>query len=280
MQANIELHSKLAEHYQSCEPHFRQENVSKVKSRFEGVITSVPGYNNSTAKMLDLGCGTGFMINVARDLVSEIDGVDITQAMLDRVDTQSGRARIKLHNSDTGTFPVRKGDYDVVTAYSFLHHLFDIKPTLNTAYAALKEDGKFYVDLEPNYFFWESINALKRDGNYDPIVKREIEAVTYKDEDIEKQFGLPAQVFNQAEYMKNILGGFKEEEILKDFHFAGFKKVELFYHWFLGQGTLINDDTLDKEKRFESANIMHNYLTKALPITKHLFKYFGIVAQK
>ena len=47
-----------------------------------------------------------------------------------------------------------------------------------------------------------------------PIVrKREIEMVTYKDEDIEKNFGVDKDVFNAAEYGKNIKGGFRAEEL-------------------------------------------------------------------
>jgi hypothetical protein len=38
--------------------------------------------------------------------------------------------------------------------------------------------------------------------------------VTYKDEDIEKNFGVSKDVFNTAEFGKNITGGFKEEELL------------------------------------------------------------------
>ena len=88
---------------------------------------------------------------------------------------------------------------------------FDVKPTIETAFKALKTGGVFYADLDPNFYFWDQIDQLQRDGSYHSIVKREIEMVTYKDEDILNKFGVPCETFNDAEYGKNRLGGFKEE---------------------------------------------------------------------
>ena len=274
IKANIALHTKLSSEYNTCEPHFRPENIEKVESRFKKAANL-----GGTGRMLDLGCGTGFMINIGKKYMRHIDGVDVTQAMMDRVD-KSGNAEIRLHNHDTGSFPVEAGSYDVVTAYSFLHHLYDVEPTLKTAATALKKGGVFYNDLDPNYYFWESVNKLDRKGNYHPMVKREIEMVTFKDEDIEKNFGVEKEVFNNAEYGKNIMGGFREEEITEKLIKAGFNKVEFFYHWYLGQGPLINNEAYSKEERFKYAEVMDEVLQNALPISRNLFKYIGFYAVK
>ena len=274
VEANIAVHTKISAHYNTCEPHFRPENVGKVEEILKAIFDQT-----NAKKMLDLGCGTGFLINIAKKYLTEIDGVDVTQAMMDKVD-KSGNAKITLHNHDTGSFPVKENYYDVVTGYSFLHHLYDITPTLSTAFKGLKSGGKFYADLDPNYYYWESVNHLKRDGNYDPIVKREIEMVTYKDEDIEKTFGVSKDTFNHAEYSKNIVGGFKEEELYEKLTKVGFKKITFFYYWYLGQASLINDESRDVKARFEFAEVMNQTLQKSLPISRNLFKYIGFIATK
>lgn len=274
IEANIALHSRMSDDYSTCEPHFRPENIQKVEDKLKPVIEAT-----NAKRLLDLGCGTGFMINIAKKYVQEIHGVDVTQAMMDKVD-KSGNATIVLHNHDTGSFPVDEGSFDVVTGYSFLHHLYDVVPTLQTAYKALRSGGQFYADLDPNYYFWEGVNQLDRNGQYDGIVKREIEMVTYKDEDIEKNFGVDRDVFNQAEFGKNIKGGFREEELVAALKNIGFKEVQFFYHWFIGQGKLINDESMDKTARFAHAEVMHDYLLKAMPLTRNLFKYVGFVATK
>lgn len=274
IEANIALHSRMSDDYSTCEPHFRPENIQKVEDKLKPVIEAT-----NAKRLLDLGCGTGFMINIAKKYVQEIHGVDVTQAMMDKVD-KSGNATIVLHNHDTGSFPVEEGSFDVVTGYSFLHHLYDVVPTLQTAYKALRKGGQFYADLDPNYYFWEGVNQLDRNGQYDGIVKREIEMVTYKDEDIEKNFGVDKDVFNQAEFGKNIKGGFREEELVAALKNIGFTDVQFFYHWFIGQGKLINDESMDRTARFAHAEVMHDYLLKAMPLTRNLFKYVGFVATK
>ena len=274
IKANIALHSKMADDYSTCEPHFRSENVNKVEKKLKIIFEEL-----KAERLLDLGCGTGFIINIAKKYVKQIDGVDVTQAMMDKVD-KTGSAVITLYNHDTGSFPAKPSFYDVVTGYSFLHHLYDINPTLKTAYTALKPGGKLYCDLDPNYYYWESIHKLDRNSNYDPIVKREIEMVTYKDEDIEKNFGVSKDVFNTAEFGKNIAGGFKEEELVAQLKEVGFSDITVFYYWFLGQASLINDNWGTKEERLKYADVMDSVLQRSLPVSRNLYKYMGFIATK
>jgi len=274
IKANIALHSKMADDYSTCEPHFRPENINKVEKKLKVIFEEL-----KAERLLDLGCGTGFIINIAKKYLKQIDGVDVTQAMMDKVD-KTGSAIINLHNHDTGNFPAKPSSYDVVTGYSFLHHLYDINPTLKTAYTALKSGGKLYCDLDPNYYYWESIRKLDRSGNYDPIVKREIEMVTYKDEDIEKNFGVSKDVFNTAEFGKTITGGFKEEELIAQLKEVGFSHVTVFYYWFLGQASLINDSWGTKEERLKYADVMDSVLQRSLPVSRNLYKYMGFIATK
>jgi ubiquinone/menaquinone biosynthesis C-methylase UbiE len=272
--ANIEVHSKLAEHYKTCEPHFRPENVEKVTERF-AVVARETGAEN----VLDLGCGTGFMIDIAKPFVRRIVGVDVTQAMLDRIDL-SGPATIEIINHDTGSFPVDEAAFQVVTAYSFLHHLADIIPTLSTAARALVPGGQFYADLDPNFYFWQSIGALEREGDYDPVIRREIEGVTFKDEEIETKFGVSREIFNHAEFGKDLAGGFKEEDLEKQLLAAGFSRVNFHYHWFLGEASVINSDLAPKQELLARARFINDALQHALPVSRNLFKYIGFVATR
>jgi SAM-dependent methyltransferase len=274
IEANITVHSKLAAHYQTCEPHFRPENVAKVESRLAALAKET-----QAEKLLDLGCGTGFMINIAKRHVRHIVGVDVTQPMLDRVD-RSGPAIIELVNRDTGSYDAAPGTFELVTAYSFLHHLAELGPTFRTAARALAVGGKFYADLDPNFYFWESIDGLERGGDYHPLVRREIEAVTFKDEEIEVKFGVSREVFNHAEFGKDIAGGFKESVLRSALLEAGFSGVEVHYHWFLGEGFLINSGTQPREELQAQAAMVNEALQRALPASRNLFKYLGFVATK
>lgn len=274
VRANQLLHTALAHSYNASEPHFRPENVAHVESRLRTVLS-----DTDAKRMLDLGCGTGFLIHLAKPYVALIDGVDVTQAMLEQVD-MSGPAEIRLHLSDTGTFPVEPAAYDVVTAYSFLHHLYDVGPTLRTAARALRPGGKFYADLEPNYYFWEAVKALDPKGPYDPIVTREIQSVTEKDEEIQSRFHVDKDIFNTAEYNKNITGGFREETLVALLKEAGFEHVDISYYWFLGQASVVSQPGRSVERRLDDASLFAGALVKGLPLTRAIFKYVGFVATR
>ena len=104
--------------------------------------------------------------------------------------------------------------------------------------------------------------------------------VTYKDEDIEKNFGVSKDVFNTAEFGKNIAGGFKEEELVGQLKEVGFNDITVFYYWFLGQASLINDSWGTKEERLKYADVMDSVLQRSLPVSRNLYKYMGFIATK
>lgn len=272
--ANIAVHTRMADDYNTGEPHFRPENLKAV----EGKLLKV-AEKTGAGKLLDLGCGTGFMIQIAKAHFKEIVGVDVTPAMLAKVD-KTGPCAITLMESDAGDLEVADGTFDMVTSYAFLHHLYDVPSVMRSAARALKPGGVYYADLDPNWYFWDGVSQLDREGEYDPIVKREIEAVSYKDEEIQEQFGVDCEVFNHAEYSKAIGGGFREEVLQEQLLAAGFSKVEVFYNWFIGQGALINDQRYGVEERFTYAAVMDEWLQRALPVSRNLYKYLGFYATK
>ncbi|MFY2561412.1 class I SAM-dependent DNA methyltransferase [Corallococcus terminator] len=272
--ANIEVHSRLAAIYETTEPHFRPENVSFVEGKLRELSSRV-----QARRLLDLGCGTGFIIRIARQFIPEIHGVDVTAAMLAQVD-RSGPATIHLHQHDTGTYPVEPGTFDMVTAYSFLHHLYDVAPTLRTAAKALRSGGCFYADLDPNFYFWQQIEGLERTGDYAPVVRREIEAVAHKDEEMQRTYGINAEVFSHAEYGKDFLGGFREEVLREQLLEAGFARVDFHYYWFLGQASLVNAPGTSTEERLRNAALVEETLRAAMPLSRPLYKYVGFTAVK
>jgi ubiquinone/menaquinone biosynthesis C-methylase UbiE len=274
IQANIELFSKSSFEYELTEPQYRPENLKRVQDLLKKEIDQL-----SVKRVLDLGCGTGFIINLIKEHVEEIVGVDVTQVMLDRVD-KTGRAKIELVCSDTGTYPVAEETFDMVTAHSFLHHLYDIKSTVNTAAKALKTGGVFVNELDPNYYFWESVSKLDQTKSYSPLLNREILAVHHVDDNLDHTYGVDINVFNKAEYGKNIKGGFKEEELIAILLEAGFSNVDIKYHWFLGESMIVNNSGFDKEINLLNAKQFDEVLKNTLPLSRHLYKYIGFVATK
>jgi len=266
--ANIEVHTKMADSYND-EPHFKQENQDKVKLILEKLQSKT-----NAKKLVDVGCGTGFILNLAKDLFDELHGVDITQAMLDKVDTSSGN--ITLHNSKAETLPFDDVSFDIATSYAFLHHLEDYTLVLKEVHRILKEGAIYYIDLDPNKHFWKEMDALEKSNttNYTPMVQKEIDSVLHTDDKVMEEFGISPEVFNSAEYTKSILGGIDPEELCKIALDLGYSKADYEYVWYLGQGSIMH------EHSFEEAEAIDNYLQSIIPLSKHLYKYVKIVLVK
>lgn len=273
MEANIAVHGKVAGAYNKDEPQYRPENLARVEKILAGLIARV-----GAKRLLDIGCGTGFVIDLVRSKVEEIHGVDVTQAMLDRVD-KSGPAKITLSCGDAATFDPGPKPYDMVTSYSVLHHLYDVEPTMRTAFKALRPGGIYYTDLEPNRAFWKELIPLKADDPlFHPIVKAEI--VKMQEHEIAEDIGVDRETLDLAEYGKNIAGGFDETDLRAKLARAGFSKVEVTYHWFVGQGAIINAPGTDKPTQVALAAQMDEALHRALPLSRPMYKYLGFVATK
>ncbi|GAC1620002.1 MAG: hypothetical protein NVS4B13_11690 [Candidatus Elarobacter sp.] len=265
IRANIEVHTRMASTYQTNEPHFRPENRAKVRGVLQTLAQRAGG-----RRLLDVGCGTGFVIDLVRDLFERIDGVDVTPAMLERVDRSGGH--VHLHEANAEALPFADATFDMATSYAFMHHVADHAAILREVRRVLRPGGLFYVDLEPNKLFWESVNGLeRRGGDYSDIVEREIHSVLHTDDAVEDEFGISAQTFRDAEPIKSVLGGFDPDEFAADARAAGFSAVEVTPEWYLGQGAVLHGQSQ------ADAAIVEAYLRRALPATAHLFKYLRFV---
>ncbi len=270
IEANIQVHTRMAASYNSSEPHYRPENRAKVRAKLDDMRRRF-----GRGRLLDLGCGTGFIIDLARDMFDAVDGVDVTQAMLDRVDLSSGN--VKVHRCAAEALPFGDASFDVVSAYAFVHHLKDYSNALREAFRVLKPGGGCYIDLEPNRLFWQAMVRLEQAagaGDYSDIVRREIDAVLHRDDGVQQEFGIDKEVFNRAEYTKAVLGGIDPWQFRDQCLRLGFRSCEISFEWFLGQGAVMH------QQSFQAAATVEAYLRRILPLTADCFKYLQFVLTK
>ena len=264
--ANIEYHTKMAATYDADQPHFRPENVDRVRA----LLTDMAAQAGREA-LLDLGCGTGFIPRVAEGLFERVVGVDITPAMLEQVPAVAATG---LTIADAAHLPFPDNSFNLCTAYSFLHHLSEIEPVLCELYRCLRPGGILYCDQDPNYYFFQRIHSLPAGESYDPILTREIQVIKGAEAEHGAKYGLAARVTRLAEYQKLIGGGMRPEEVVETLRQIGFRRASVTYQWYLGQGKLLHNLSA------EIAALVEEHLRRCLPLSRDLFKYFSIVAVK
>jgi ubiquinone/menaquinone biosynthesis C-methylase UbiE len=272
--ANIRYHTKLAETYDKTQPNFNPENVIQVTKRIEQYAKTTSG-----KRLLDLGCGTGFVLSLAHPYFEELVGIDITPAMLDCAADKYKQEKvnnIKLIEASSDELPFSDSYFDVVTGYGFLHHLPSLLPTFKETYRVLADGGIFYSDLDPNYYFWETMKSLPTDAKgISELLETERKSVCDMVEGVQTIVGndLDCETIEMAEYLKS-QGGFKEETVIEQLGEAGFKDINYEYTWYWQEGMVIRALSLEAALYFE------NHLRAALPLTRGFFKYVRIVAIK
>lgn len=93
-------------------------------------------------RVLDLGCGTGALTQLALDALpfARITGVDLSPAMVDTARERLG-GRVRLFEADAEHLPFSEGSFDAVLANDVFHHLPDGPRASFEAWRVLSRDG-------------------------------------------------------------------------------------------------------------------------------------------
>lgn len=276
LKANQIVHSSLLETGEYLRsPHFRPENQARVSEILAELADRTPS-RRADRRLLDIGCGTGFVLSLALPFFDELHGIDITSEMLEAVDTSSGRITVKTAQAEK--IPYEDLSFDMVTAYSFLDHLLDYKPVFDEAHRVLRSGGIFYSDLNPSRHFALMLNGIEESQEgvltLPQSIVRELEGVLHNGGYYADNFGIDAATLQLAEPIKTDQLGFDADEVCAYASSIGFSEVRCEYAWFLGQSQLSNSESSIEIDSVEA------YLQMLLPATRDLFKYLRFVFTK
>ena len=108
---------------------------------------------NKNAKVLDLGCGTGYLFLRFLRRGFDVTGLDISSEMI-RVlknsvsDSEKKRAHLEVGDVEE-FFERNQEEFDLVVFSAVLHHLFDYETILKKACQRLKAGTKILIFFEP-----------------------------------------------------------------------------------------------------------------------------------
>lgn len=100
-------------------------------------------------RLLDLGCGTGWAVRYAVDLVherGEFYGIDISPKMIDKAEaSSSGFKNIHFSVTSAEQLPFDDDFFDFVICSNSFHHYFDPDRVLSEVRRILKPAGRIYI---------------------------------------------------------------------------------------------------------------------------------------
>jgi ubiquinone/menaquinone biosynthesis C-methylase UbiE len=97
-------------------------------------------------QVLDLGCGTGVLTKALAALGHEVTGVDISQAMLDKIDTTCASGSITLRQGDVYALPFADASFEGVITRWVVPHFRDWPTILKEAGRVLRPGGVMVFD--------------------------------------------------------------------------------------------------------------------------------------
>lgn len=132
------------------------------------------------SKVIDLGCGAGFLTNALAAAGHEVTGVDLSKGSLEMAQKNSPATYIE---ADVTAVPLTSHTFDVVCAMDLLEHVPDPKKVVQEAARLLKPGGLFFFHTFNRTFMswllvikgvdWFVKNAPKNMHVYNLFIKPE-----------------------------------------------------------------------------------------------------------
>ncbi len=137
-----EHYASRAQAYVTSRTHSTGEDLDELEAFLRG---------QSTARVLDLGCGGGHVSYRAAQHVRHVVACDVTESMLAVVSeqaTQRGLPNISTRKAAAEQLPFADGEFDVVLCRFSAHHWLDLTAGLREARRVLKPSGRaMFIDV-------------------------------------------------------------------------------------------------------------------------------------
>lgn len=97
-------------------------------------------------RLMDIGCGTGALLDRAKKLGFDVEGIEICEQLSKDTSKQVG---CTVHNNFLAHLPFPEESFDVITMYDLIEHLQDPVSDVKIVYNLLKTGGILFI-LCPN----------------------------------------------------------------------------------------------------------------------------------
>lgn len=216
------------------------------QNEITGVISKTSEYRD---KILDIGCGTGNILRLAKNYFRRCYGVDISKKLLSEL--KHRYSGFNLLCGEGMSLPYKDAQFDLVTLYGVMHHIVNHEDLLHEVHRILKKGGCIYIDHDPNYFFGRFYHVYYK--------LRYMNRPGFGTDDAE-----------MSEYHHTHTGGLNPLMIKKQLAQAGFKDVSLNFR-------MTTNPQLPLGYKFIRGTL--RFLSKFYP-AKSFYSHFWIVAKK
>ncbi len=157
-EANVAVHRFEAEYYELLHPEVYGKQEQK---RIDSILKMVDKLiADNQKRALDFGAGTGNLTGKLLRMGYRVTAIDISAEMCTilkkRYNGYLKAKKLTVINSPIEDVSFDRGEFDLITCYSVLHHLPDYVGAIQRLSVFLKKGGILYLDHEGSPFYWKS----------------------------------------------------------------------------------------------------------------------------
>lgn len=147
LEANIEYHNRQALFYQYSTGTGHSTRPERMFKR----------YGKKNKVLLDVGCGQGEHMELAKKYFGKVYGIDCSEGMIAEME-RNGRDTSNVVIGDAQHLPYEDESFDMINCFSVLHHCFNLEQLLSELHRVLKPGGMLYTDNDSNKNFYRIWN--------------------------------------------------------------------------------------------------------------------------
>ena len=209
--ANKEFYDIVGSSYEQLDGRRTESLHAYVKDQLREVLVL-----GDSETILDLGCGSGFVSQVASHLFKQRYAIDISWRILRGIEDP----RLRKIVADSDYIPIRDNQMDVVGAFAFLHHCHSFERLCEEIYRILKKGGFFYSDHDMDISF---------NSRFKPMMKIYRKVHNAKKRYLKNFETLSEDLYDCTEFHQN---GIQPDQICSLLERIGFRKVNISFHWY------------------------------------------------
>jgi ubiquinone/menaquinone biosynthesis C-methylase UbiE len=157
-EANVAVHKFEAEYYEFLHPEvYGEQEQKRITSVLKMVDQLIEG---NQKRALDFGAGTGNLTGKLLDMNYTVTAIDISAEMCailkKKYNAHLKAKKLFVINSPIENVSFDRGEFDLITCYSVLHHLPDYVGAVQRLSAFLKKGGAMCLDHEASPFYWKN----------------------------------------------------------------------------------------------------------------------------
>jgi ubiquinone/menaquinone biosynthesis C-methylase UbiE len=155
---NRAAHDRVADAYDSRHPEiFNDVEQARVASVLARVVPRSAG-SDGTVRALDVGCGTGNLTRHLLSLGAHVTAADLSPKLLAEVARRFGSSeKLELQRlNGTDLHPLPSASFDLVAAYSVLHHVPDYVALVREMARVTRPGGLVMIDHERSDASWHA----------------------------------------------------------------------------------------------------------------------------